>query len=117
MHRFDLSDIPVIKQNVEYAASLSLPSNAFYRYIKDGYISNGMLYILCVSRNNETGVNTIILRLSLYPEIKISDMLKLAGDHTTLCVTPDYIFTFEGQEHIVRFKLKIENDKNLRTED
>jgi hypothetical protein len=100
---FDLSNIPIIQQSLKHAANLSIPPNAYYVHIRDGYIIDHTLYLLCVSPSQN--IMSQILRISLYPEIKMSDILTLDGGHTTLCVTPDYIFTFMGEEYIARFKI------------
>jgi hypothetical protein len=44
---FNTSDIPVIRQNLEYAQKLTLPPNAYYNSIRDGYIYMKVYYIFC----------------------------------------------------------------------
>jgi hypothetical protein len=109
LQSFDLSNVSEIRQNIKHAESLDLPSNSVYSYIRDGYISDNILYLLCVSqtmKDKNTAI-TAILRISLYPEMKVSDILKFGGQHHTLCVTPEYIFTFDIQKYTIKRHKKI----------
>jgi hypothetical protein len=106
---FDISGIPVIQQNLEHAQQLSLPSNAYYNSVRDGYIFEDTLYLLSGIPSNTSDKNSSIVRISLYPEMKALDIMTFKGYHTTFCVSPDYIFTFcDPDECITRFK-KLKN--------
>jgi hypothetical protein len=101
---FNTSGIPVIQQNLEHARKLTLPPNAYYNSIRDGYIFEGILYLLSGNPPG-AGNNSSIVRISLYPEMKVLDVLTFEGYHTTFCISPNYIFTFcDPNECITRFK-------------
>jgi hypothetical protein len=107
LQSFDLSNISEIRQNIKYAESMSLSSNSVYSYIRDGYISDNILYLLFAlqtAENKNTG-NAAVLRISLYPEMKVLDMLKFEGQLLNLCVTPEHIFMFDMHKYaIMRYK-------------
>jgi hypothetical protein len=106
LQSFDLSNISEIQQNLKYLESLFLPPNAVYSYIKDGYICDGILYLLYMSQTKNkkdiTTVTSAILRISLYPEMKVLDILKFKGYNHTLCITSEYIFTFDINEYSIK---------------
>jgi hypothetical protein len=106
LQSFDLSNIFDIQQNMKYAESLSLPPNAAFSYIKDGYVSDSILYLLYTplhkKKESITTTMSAILRISLYPEMQVLDILKFEGYNTTLCITPEYIFTFEVSEYLIK---------------
>jgi hypothetical protein len=108
---FNISDIPVIQQNLEYAQTLSLPPNAYYNSVRDGYIFEDILYLLSGTPPTASDQNSSIVRISLYPEMKALDVLTFKGYHTTFCVSPNYIFTFcDPCECITRLK-KLKSDE------
>jgi hypothetical protein len=72
---FNIAGIPVIQQNLEYAQKLSLPPNAYYNSVKDGYIFDNILYLLSGTPPVSSDVNSSIVRISLYPEMKALDVL------------------------------------------
>jgi hypothetical protein len=67
---------------------------------------NGILYLLCAQLGENYNAKTII-RLSLYPEIKVLDMLKLQGSfYQSFCVSEKYIFAFNHDDATIeRIKL------------
>ena len=107
---FDLSGISVINDGLNHEKKLSLPPNSIYNIIRDGYISDGILYLLTTSPvSSSHNPTSAIVQISLYPEMKTLNILKFDGHNTTFCVTPNYIFTFDG-ERILRLK-KLEHHK------
>jgi hypothetical protein len=104
LQSFDLSNIYEIQQNLKYAESLStLPSNTVFSFIRDGYVYDSILYLLCsLPAEIKKGVTTAILRISLYPEMKVLDILKFEGHNITLCVTSEYFFTFDSKDYGIK---------------
>jgi hypothetical protein len=101
---FDLSGISVINEGLEREKTMSFGPNSHYILVKDGYIADGILYLLIIAPSSLTKEPTSsIVQISLYPEMKALNILRFDGYNTTFCVTPNYIFTFD-RERILRFK-------------
>jgi hypothetical protein len=100
---FDLSVISVINEGLQHEKKLSLAPNSIYNIVRDGYIVDDILYLLITSPPSLSDPTSSIVQISLYPEMKALNISRFDGHNTTFCVTPNYIFTFDG-ERILRFK-------------
>lgn len=102
----DLSEVPIIKENLSNIEKQTMAPNQYYKYIDDAYVRDNMLYVLCANVGGENyRVNTII-KISLEKK-EVVCTYKLPGElYKVFCVTPYYIFAFEKHNcRIERFKL------------
>lgn len=102
----DLSNIPLIKKNIDYISSQSLKENSYYVQFKDSYLANNCIYILCASLGDIYKANQLI-EINLYPRMTVSNIYKLPGKiYSSFCVSAEYIFGFnEYESSIDRIKL------------
>ena len=104
---FNLSDIPIIRKNLNHISLQKDRQNSFYVFIEDAYLVNESLFLLCAELGHDYKVNQLI-RIALYPEIAISEIYILPGSlYQSFCVSSDYIFAFDSQKGTIdRIKLK-----------
>lgn len=105
LEEFDLSQMPVIKQNLNYISSRENIQNSFSVFIEDAYLANNSLYLLCAELGMDYKVNKLI-KISLSP-MRITDLYILPGNmYESFCVSSHYIFAFDSEKGTIdRIKL------------
>lgn len=110
---FDLSSIPIIKEAIEIAKKNSNEEKSVYTYIRDAYLVNDHIFLLCSSRTStdDYRVNTI-LKLSINDEMKHISTYILPHDiYSSFCVSDTYLFASQEGVEVVIEKMKIGDAK------
>jgi hypothetical protein len=95
---FDISDIPIINDNLKYISSQKKESNSYYVFINDSYIANGFLFLLCSNLGRDYKTKQII-KISLNSQMEVVAIYTLPGDiYNSFCVSSNYIFAFNRKE-------------------
>jgi hypothetical protein len=96
VEKLDLSDISIIKKNLDIIASKKKDINSYYVYIQDTYLANNSLYLLTATLGTDYRVNHLI-KISTHPQMEITAVYKLPGAfYASFCISPDYIFAFDS---------------------
>lgn len=66
VERLDLSEVPIIKENLKFIERNSTEAHSYYVYIEDACLYSDTLYLLCATLGNEYSCNTLL-------EIDLSD--------------------------------------------
>lgn len=112
VRRFDISSIPVIKAAMEISEKQANREKSVYIYIRDAYLADGHLYLLCSSRTdqNEYKVNTI-LDLSVDEDMKLVSTYMLPHDiYSSFCVSDTYLFAAQEVDETTIEKFKLRDD-------
>lgn len=110
---FDISSIPIIRKAMEIAKQNSNQEKSVYVYIRDAYLANDHIYLLCSSQNPLDGyrVNTI-LELSINEGMEHVSTYILPHDiYSSFCVSDTYIFASQEVTGVTIEKIKIGNAK------
>lgn len=110
---FDLSSIPIIKEAIEIAKKNSNEEKSVYTYIRDAYLVNDHIFLLCSSRTStdDYRVNTI-LKLSINDEMEHISTYILPHDiYSSFCVSDTYLFASQEGVEVVIEKMKIGDAK------
>lgn len=113
MKTFDVSSIPLIKEEMKYGEEFASDDKSVYIYIRDAYLANGSIYLLCSSRDSQDGyrVNTI-LELSIENEMElVSTYILPHGIYSSFCVSGEYLFASREVDGTTIEKIKISNAK------
>lgn len=110
---FDISSIPIIKNAVKKAKGLSNQEKSVYIYIRDAYLANDHIYLLCSSWTSQDNyrVNTI-LELSINEEMKhVSTYILPHNIYSSFCVSDTYLFASCEANITTIEKIKINDSK------
>ena len=108
---FDISYVSVIKKAIEEADKFALEEKSIYTYIRDAYLANDCIYLLCSSRDSQNNykVNTI-LAFSINNEMKLISSYILPHDiYSSFCVSNTYLFAAQKGRGTTIEKFKIDN--------
>lgn len=97
---YDLSDVELIRNSMEYGEALPYNPNSYYIFIADAYLHSNSLYLLCSSRNSgkDYKVKTI-LRIDLRDEMKAACSYILPHDiYSSFCISDSFIYAFRDDE-------------------
>jgi hypothetical protein len=103
---WDISQIPIVRKDLDYWASHPVADNQYRVLIEDSYIFDDSLYLLCAKLGSEYSVNQII-KIALTPERRISSIYLLPGKiYDSFCISDNYIFAFNyNKSSIEKIKL------------
>ncbi len=110
---FDLSSIPIIEKAVNTAKKFSDQEKSVYIYIRDAYLANEHIYILCSSWDSQGDykVNSI-LELSINDGMKHVSTYILPHDiYSSFCISDSYLFASQEGTGTTIEKIKIGNAK------
>lgn len=104
---FDISGIPIIKENLNFIARRTFELNESYSYVNDCCLYENFLYLLCSHRDEDGYHINTILKFNLNPDFKLIEILHLPDRiYNCFCISQDYLFAFSyTQSSIGRFKL------------
>lgn len=106
--KFDLSDIPIVKNNLNYIQSQQKNSNSYYILFSDSYISDNSLYVMCVGLRKPVSSNHLV-KIKLEPTPQITNIYVLPGRiYDSFCMSPNYIFAFNKLRNSIE-RIKIPN--------
>lgn len=109
---YNISSIPIISEEIKKYKEKSDNDNSVYIYIRDAYLANGKIYILCSSstQKNDYKVNTI-LELSIKNEMKLVSTYILPHDiYSSFCISDKYIYASQEGRKVAIEKIKLRND-------
>ncbi len=91
---FDLSEVSIIKKNLNYIASKAKNENSYYTLIEDSYIANNSIYLLCTNLISPIKANQLV-KITISPQMEVTSIYTLPGNiYRSFCVSEDYIFAF-----------------------
>lgn len=99
--QYDLSEIEPYKSNLAYIATQKQNEKSFYILIKDSYIQNDALFILCNKLGKKYSANQI-LEIKLLPQMHEERIYKLPGiAYGSFCVSPTHFYIFNARESTI----------------
>lgn len=108
---FDISSIPIIKKSIEKAKAFSNQEKSIYIYIRDAYLADEYIYLLCSSWTalGDYRVNTI-LKLSVNDDMRHVATYILPHDiYSSFCVSGTYLFASQEATGTAIEKMKIDD--------
>lgn len=99
IQKYDLSGIEVFKKNIDFILSKDIQSDkSYYVLTRDSYEIDGNVFLLCSNYGEIYKAKTVI-RISLYPEMKVAATYTLPADYyNSICVSKTHIYAFNAQE-------------------
>ncbi|WP_148372480.1 6-bladed beta-propeller [Bacteroides bouchesdurhonensis] len=99
IQKYDLSGIEVFKNNIDFILKKDIRSDkSYYVLTRDSYGIDGHVFLLCSNYGDDYKARTIV-RVSLYPEMKVIATYTLPADYyNSICVSKTHIYAFNALE-------------------
>ena len=99
IQKYDLSGIEVFKNNIDFILKKDIRSDkSYYVLTRDSYGIDGHVFLLCSNYGDDYKARTIV-RVSLYPEMKVITTYTLPADfYNSICVSKTHIYAFNALE-------------------
>jgi len=103
---FDISTIPIVKNNLNFIRYQEESENSYYVLVRDVYLANNFIYLLLTNIIPPFKANQL-LKINIYPEMKVTSIYSLPGSYyDSFCVSKNHIFAFNRIEGTIeRIKL------------
>lgn len=110
---FDISSIPIIKEAIEYARSFANEERTVYVYIRDAYLQNDKIYLLCCSSgNNQAYKANTIIELSIDNNMEHTCTYILPHEvYSSFCVSDSYLFAAQSARSTAIEKIKLSDNE------
>lgn len=104
----DISDVPFVKENIQYAESQKVDDDSYFIYVMDACLYGDDLFLLCPSLGNPYCCN-MLLKIELGgKEMQLAGYYELPGNvYRSICVSDEYLFAaYHGRDcAIEKYKL------------
>lgn len=91
----DLSNVPIIKEALEYEKTIPYQENSYYIYIMDAYMQNDFLYLLCSSSGKQKKNYTVktVLKIKVKGGMNAVCTYVLPHDfYSSFCVSDSFLY-------------------------
>lgn len=106
--RLDLSSVPFIKGNIQYAESQSVANNSYFIYVMDACLYKDALFLLCPSLGEPYRCN-LLLKIDVDGnKMQLAGYYELPGNvYRSICVSDEHLFAaYNGRDcAIEKYKL------------
>ena len=104
----DLSSVPFIKENIQYAESQKVDNNSYFIYVMDACLYKDVLFLLCTSLEEPYSCN-LLLKIDVGGKnMQLAGYYELPGNvYRSICVSNEYLFAaYHGRDcAIEKYKL------------